>query len=121
MKTTIIKVNGVEYPAVFSTRVLTNMEEKTGKPFEQAMTEIMQENSISTMFWLVDQLLQAGYKYTKAQGDAGVKIPPSYDDLLDIVGVDDYSELFSQATGSMTFGKIQTEAIKKEETIQGNA
>lgn len=120
MKVTNIKISGIDYPAVFSTRVLTNMEEKTGKPFEQAMTEIMQDNSVTSMFWLVDQLLQAGYKYKKAQGVDAAK-PPSYDELLDIVGIDEYADLFSQATGSLSFGNIQTEAIKKEETIQGNA
>lgn len=94
MKTGKATIGGKEYTLCLSTRVVKNIQDKYGLDVDSALNKLVSEGNVGDMFWFLSQLLIAGDKYLTLNGidhDA----PPSEDDLLDTVGVDDYETLFT--------------------------
>lgn len=87
-----ININGTKYPACLSTRVIMNIKEKTGKDFEAGINEILNAGNFEGLFWLMSQMLTAGARYNRLVGLEALE-PPAEEDLLDLIGVDDYDKL----------------------------
>lgn len=87
-----IKVLGQEYKACLSTRIILHIEEKTGKGFEAGINELLGKGDMAGLFWLMAEMLKAGKTYADLTGEPAPE-PPCYDDLIDLVGVDEYQGL----------------------------
>lgn len=87
-----IKVLGKEYKACLSTRIIINIKEKTGKEFESGINELLGKGDMAGLFWLMAEMLKAGKKYADLIGEEAPE-PPCYDDLIDLVGLDEYQGL----------------------------
>ena len=108
---TYIKIQGTEYPACMSTRVLTRMEE------EGISLEAAQEGAnVTTLFKLVSYMLDAGQRYCKKNG---IPAPEaiSIDDLMDLTGPDDYESMLSgvQEAANVKDRKVEAEPPKNAE------
>lgn len=92
-----IKVCGVEYPACLSTRVILNIKDRTGKEFDTGINELLGNGDLGGLFWLMAQMLKAGKKYMELTGETTPE-PPSEEDLVDLVGIDEYAGLVKVIT-----------------------
>lgn len=106
MRTATVKINNKEYLVCFSTRVLLAIEEREGDS-EKGLQRILSDGKASDLFWLLAQMIDAGDRYAKIEGiDNAGKI--SYDDLLDTVGVGEYSEMFAAVAEAVKAGNTPT-------------
>lgn len=96
-----VRLFGKDYPACLSTRLLVKIQEKTGKSFAEGINELLSTNNIDGMFWLLSEMLEAGKKYHDLVGDQTAE-PPTREELLDLVGFDDYSALAEAIYGAAT-------------------
>ena len=53
------------------------------------------------MFWLMAEMLKAGKRYMELIGEE-TPTPPSEDDLLDLIGVNEYADLVKVITDTAT-------------------
>lgn len=90
-----IKINGVDYKVCLSTSVLMALEDRNGRTTDEELNAILSSTSVKDLFWLLDKMLQAGYKYAVKLGDTGVPEPPTFEDLVDCTLVSDYKTMFS--------------------------
>ena len=107
MRTGKIKIGDKEYLGCFSTRVLANVEDYTGMSFETGLKDILDKKSIKDIIWFVSQLINAGDRYAKMEG---IDNPGTLDEdeIYDIVGVDDYEDVFG------SIGEIVKSGTKPE-------
>lgn len=106
MITREITIGKTTYIACFSTRVVLALEQRGGDA-DKELQRILSENKISDMFWLLYMMLDAGRRYALADG---MEAPPeiSYDDLLDLVGMDDYDSMFAHLTSTIAADQTPT-------------
>ncbi len=62
--------------------------------YDAELKKISEENSLKEMFWLLSEMLKAGVRYAKLEG-LETPEPPGYEQLIDIVGIDEYQSMFS--------------------------
>ena len=127
MRTSTLTIRGTEYPRCFSTRVLLALEErgKREKPVKSAtemLSSIMENEALSDAFWLLHQLMVAGNRYAKLEGLDTPEVF-SLDDMIDLVGVEDYPAMFAAIGKAVTDGQAQTveaEFPKNADTTQAD-
>lgn len=127
MRTSTLTIRGTEYPCCFSTRVLLALEErgKREKPVKSAtemLSSIMENEAMSDAFWLLHQLMVAGNRYAKLEGLDTPEVF-SLDDMIDLVGVEDYPAMFAAIGKAVTDGQAQTveaEFPKNADTTQAD-
>ena len=110
-----VKLFGKEYPACLSTRLMVKIQEKTEKSFAQGINELLSTANIDGMFWLLSEMLIAGKKYHDLIGE-NTPEPPSRDELLDLIGFDDYkalSEAIYEAATNTAEADVDVEADGK--------
>ena len=112
MRTSTLTIRGTEYPCCFSTRVLLALEDrgKREKPVKSAtemLSSIMENEALSDAFWLLHQLMVAGNRYAKLEGLDAPEVF-SLDDMIDLVGVEDYPAMFAAIGKAVTDGQAQT-------------
>lgn len=107
MRTGKIKIGDKEYLGCFSTRVLASVEDYTGMSFETGLKDILEKKSIKDIMWFVVQLVNAGDRYAKMEG---IDNPGTIDEdeIYDLVGVDDYEDVFG------SIGEIAKAGTKPE-------
>lgn len=119
MRISHVCIKGQEYPICFSTRVVISCEERAGG-IDAELKKISEENSLKEMFWLLSEMLKAGVRYAKLEG-LETPEPPGYEQLIDIVGIDEYQSMFSAVVDATTKGmqrKIEVEEEKNAKTTQ---
>lgn len=114
MRTSKVTINGKEYLACFSTRVLIDIEERYGN-WADGLKEILKEDNTPGVFWLLARLIDAGNRYAKIEE---IENPGtlSEDDLIDSTGVHEYKEIFKSVYGAVSAGStptIQTKPTKE--------
>lgn len=87
-----INIAGVDYPACISTRVIINAKERTGKEYPESIVELVDNNNLEGQFWVLAQMLMAGKRYLERIGETSPE-PPTEDELLDLIGLDDFKAL----------------------------
>ena len=112
MKIATIEIGGGSYPAAFSLQVLSNLEDRTGKPAGEALDEMLnaEKLSVKDLVWLMAQLLEAGAKAS------GSKLPyPTEDDLMNNFALDDLSALAASvlSTAHTMRPRIQLEEVEE--------
>lgn len=115
MKEGRINILGKEYPACLSTRMMIKVTEKTGKPFQEGIAELLDTNNIDGMFWVLSEMLEAGKRYHDLIGDKTPQ-PPTLDTLLDSVGLDSFNDLSDaifKAAVSTSTADVEIEADEK--------
>lgn len=120
MRTAKVKIKDKVYLTCFSTRVAVRCEERAGS-IDTELSKIS-DGSLSEIFWLLSELLQAGAKYA-AENGIEQDTPPTYDELLDSVGIDDYSTIFTAIKDTVSNGterEIETKPSKNVEASQSN-
>lgn len=120
MRTGKIKIGDKEYLGCFSTRVLANVEDYTGMSFETGLKDILEKKSIKDIIWFVSQLINAGDRYAKMEG---IDNPGTLDEdeIYDIVGVDDYEDVFGSIGEIVKAGtkpEIELKPAKNAKTTQ---
>lgn len=81
MRTVPVEINGKEYPAAYTVRVLANLEDRAGgKPAAEALEELLGSGKVRDAAWLLSQLLVAGEKIAQTG-----ETPPSEAELLDLI------------------------------------
>lgn len=124
MRTATVKIGGKEFEACVSTALLIKLEERTGKSGTEAMKEMLTGENIriADVFWLINEMLQAGFRYQKLQGEDPAQ-PPALEDLQDLVGVDEYKQLFAginAAVRSGTTPEVTVEPSKNPKNAQAS-
>lgn len=118
MKTVEVAIDGRTYPLCLSTRVMIALEDRAreaGRDLSAELQGIMADGSVSGAFWLLAQMLKAGEKAAKMNGDPCPAKPPAYEDLLDVVAVGEYADVFRALREAVEAGMdttIQAEAPK---------
>ena len=94
-KVGVVTIGGKKYFACLSTRVLVALEDRNGRTTDEELNDIFAKGKIRDLFWLLAEMLKAGYKDAKKMGEECPE-PPSLEDLLDETLVTDYKEMFAQ-------------------------
>ena len=123
MKRVTIPIRGEEMPLCFSLRVMKACGGRFGglEGLDGALSG--NGDAIQALFnctWLLAQMLDAGYRYDKENGQDAVK-PPDEDALLDTFGLDDLAELRASLMTAMTASNqrtVEAEPGKNAETTQ---
>lgn len=85
MRTVSVNINGKEYPAAFTVRVLAELEDRSGgMPATEALSGLLTSGHVRDAAWMLAQLLSAGARLADAPAP-----PPDEDALLDLVDGDD--------------------------------
>lgn len=98
MRQGTMPIAGVKYPACISARVIINAKERTGKEFPESIADLVDNNNIEGQFWLLAQMLKAGKLYLELIGETSPE-PPTEDELLDLIGLDDFQKLANTIIG----------------------
>lgn len=122
MKLIEVPLGGRTYYARFSLRVMDSLEnrsiERGGNGNAQAeLASMLDSGRPSDLFWILLQLIEAGRKCAELEG---LTPPPplTYDELLDLAGMEDMSSLYQLAAETIiTDSKttVQTEPAKNGE------
>lgn len=124
MKTSKVKINDKEYMLCFSTRVAFACEERNSSISEEMniIFNDTEKGRTKELFWLLYEMLKAGAKYSEIEGIENPALM-SYDDLIDSLGVSDYSSLFSSVADAVKNGSernVEVEALKNAVAPQRN-
>ena len=118
MKTVNVKIDGQEYPLCLSTRVMVALEGRAragGRDLSGELQAIMADGSVSGAFWLLAQMLKAGRRAAQMEDGPEPLEPPDYDELIDLVAVGEYAEIFRALREAVEAGMattVQAEAPK---------
>lgn len=86
MRTSKINLLGAEYTLCFSAGVMIACEEKYGSI--NTALKGLEDERFETIFWLLHQMMLAGYGYCKINHIDAPEVMP-YEQLIAVVGVDD--------------------------------
>lgn len=116
MRTSKAFINGEEYITCFSTRVLMSIEEKYGDA-DEGLKKILNGKKIADIFWLLSLMIDAGDRYAKMEG---IENPGkmSMDELIDIVGVNDYESIFKAVSATALAGNTATVEVKPQKNAK---
>ncbi|HJC21887.1 MAG TPA: hypothetical protein H9707_09045 [Candidatus Butyricicoccus avicola] len=119
MRTGKVTIHGKEYLLCFSTRVLMALEEREGDS-QKGLTRILKDEKISDLFWLLEQMIDAGDRYAKIEGidNPGAL---SFDQLMDTVGVDEYNEMFGALVSAVSEGNKPKVEVKPGKNAKATA
>lgn len=115
MRVCEIEIDGKQYPICFSTRVAIACQERAGSP-EKVLNKIASED-IQEIFWLLTQMIAAGCGYKKMNGEE-TPTPIGYEELVDIVGVDDYPSMFTAISNAIQKDTTRTVKTKPAKTAK---
>lgn len=122
MKTGKIEILGREHTLCFSTRVTASCIDKFGSL--EAMFDALGDDNLGAALenslWMLAQMLDAGRRYAKFAWDREEEAV-SYDDLLDLYGLDDVDTL-GQALKETVISGSKREVVtetKNAEATQG--
>lgn len=107
MKLIEVPLGGRTYYARFSLRVLAEFEEKSlerggNGNAQEEISLLLSNGKPSDLLWVISRLIEAGRRAAELDGIDPVPPPLSYDDLLDLAGLEDLTFLYSLASGTMT-------------------
>lgn len=117
MRTAKITLGGTEYTLCCSTRAILAFEEKAGD-FSAFLDQITR---VDYKMFALEELLKAGYLHDKMAGGSPPE-PPDGEALLDITGVDDYSDILDgirEAILGGTARKVEARAKPGKKTGAG--
>lgn len=118
MRTGIVTINEKQYLVCFSTRVMLALEERGGDA-DQELKKILDEHKMSSTFWLLAQMIDAGDRYAKLEGmdNPGTL---SFDQLVDLVGIDEYDTMFRSVWNAIKAGNTPTvhTKVKQEKNAE---
>lgn len=114
MRIAQIEIGGASYPAAFSLQVLSNLEERVGKPAGEALDQLLSSENLSVreLVWLLAQLLEAG---AKASGSKCAY--PTETELLNMYALDDLSALAASVLATVHTARPRIE-LEPEKTTQ---
>lgn len=122
MRTSNITIDGNSHLLCFSTRAVTQCNDKYGSV--EKMYDAMDKadgSGLGDAIWLLSVMLSAGDRYAKKNGIDN-PAPLTYDDLLDTFGLDDLQEIMAtigQATAAGTETTVEVEDSKNAQTTKG--
>ena len=116
MRTGKIKIRDKEYIICFSTRVLIALEEREGDS-TKGLQRILSENKMADLFWLLEQMIDAGDRYAKLEG---LENPGrlALDEIIDAVGVDEYETIFGSVATAVKAGNKATIELKQSKNAK---
>lgn len=112
IKTVPVHIGGKTYPASMTLRVLSKLEERTGKSAGEALDALTEDMNISDMAWLLVELLAAGHKIAAENGENAPE-PPDLDTLMDFYGLEDVHRLTAGIIAATETSIADVEAISK--------
>lgn len=116
MRTATIDLKGTIYTLCYSARVATKVEERSGSVKEEM--EKLSNGSIAETFWMLSQMLDAGERYDRMEGNDPPK-PPTYDELVDSIGSDQFGDIYVAVAKALTAGSTPTVEVKPSKKGKG--
>ena len=115
MRTGKITINNKQYTLCFSARVIRNCAEKFGgmDKIDEVMNANDETEAFDSAIWLLNQLMQAGEKYCKANGMDTEKTP-NIDEMLDLMGIDDFKNMKKSIAESISNGTERNLEIEEK-------
>lgn len=121
-KVGIVTVCGIKYKACLSTRVLIALEDKSNRSAQDELERILNAGKMKDLFWLLAEMMNAGYVYSKKMfPEEDIPKPPTYDELVDGTLITDYAEMFAQlklAVKESSKSDVEIQNEKKASAIQ---
>lgn len=111
MKLGYAKIDGKEYPICLNLRVLKNLQDRTGNSLMDELKSYNENFDVGKFSLLLNDMLNAGYKQAVRLG-IETSEPPCLDDLIDLIGVDDFGSIFA-AVGEVAKAKPDIETVSK--------
>ena len=108
MRTAKLTLNGVEYTLCFSARVMRSCAERYGdmNAIYDALNKDKPVEALDEAVWLLAQLIDGGARYSRLNGGDAPSISP--DDLYDIAGIDDLTNLPRKIAETISAGQATT-------------
>lgn len=106
MRTGSVNLQGQTFPICLSTRVVMALEEK-GLTLETVFQD--ESKQLTNVFFLLSKMLEAGYNWQRLNGEEPKK-PPTLDDIIDTVGVDDYEPIINSIAETLHGSQRNVEA-----------
>lgn len=105
MRTAKMSVAGQERLLCFSARVVRECTERYGgiEHLGEQLSGQDDEKNLSEAVWLLAQMLDAGDRYAKLTGQEN-PAAPTYEDLYDLLGMDDFSGLKDKIAETISVG-----------------
>lgn len=117
MRVVNVKINGKEYPAAFTVRVLADLEDRSdGKTATEALRDISNSGHVRDAAWMLAQLLKAGARLTE-----NAETPPDENELLDLIDGDDAFTLCGKALSDLRQFETRVQLDKEAGDDEGNA
>lgn len=114
-----VTINGKDYPAIVSNRVLIALEES-----ETNMTAVIEDISKGSMkrfFWLLALMLDAGYRWAKIEDPDTAVAPPSIEDIWDSTGINEFSDMSGQLLECITASMSRTVEVENKKSKNARA
>lgn len=114
MRSRTVALAGEEYPLRFSLRVVKACAEKYGSL--EGMFEAIQGRAgleaVDACLWLLGIMLDAGYRYNKANGLEALPPPPDEEALLDLLDLPELQALLLGAIAGDSARTVEAEPPK---------
>ena len=111
MKLGFARIDGKEYPICLNLRVLKNLQDRTGNNLMDELKSYDENFDVEKFSLLLGDMLIAGHKQALRLGIEATE-PPVVEDLLDMIGLDDFGNIFT-AVGDVAKAKPEIETKAK--------
>lgn len=123
MRTATITLAGEERLLCFSTRVQLAVSSKFGSLealFDRMRDQEDQEKAFNASLWMLEQLMDAGYRYAQHEGMEAAE-PLTADEILDLCGPVELLELGSKVQETMVAGTGREVEVKPPKNAKAGA
>lgn len=110
MRTAEVNLMGKTYTLCYSARVAASVEERSGTV--KAEMEKLSKGSRAETYWILSQMLDAGERYERLMGN-NPETPPSYDDILDSTGSDEFTNIYVAVANAISSGSTAKVEVKE--------
>ena len=108
MRTATLTVDGRDYLLCFSARVMRACSERYGgvENIDAALGAENTGKALDEAVWLLSKMMDAGARYAKINGQEAEAL--TYDDLYDVLSIDDLTSIKGKIAETITNGRATT-------------
>ena len=108
MRTATFTVDGRDYLLCFSARVMRACSERYGgvETIDAALGAENTGKALDEAVWLLSKMMDAGARYARLNGQEAAAL--TYDDLYDVLSIDDLTNIKCKIAETITNGRATT-------------